>query len=332
MKICLIFLFFITLVHAHEDKIVIATKRLEFDDFPGAHNPSLIKADPGFLLIFRDIPDRRNRPHISNVCIVRLNDSFEPISKPQVLNTRQENSKTPSQAEDARLFSYRGRIFLIWNDNIEVINPTTGDRRDMVIAELVFSDDQFALSAPLKLVYDAKYHLRLWQKNWVPFEWNNTLLLTYAINPHEILYPNLMNGSCYFCYETWAPIDWDLGPLRGSSSPQLIDGEYLSFFHSGTITASPSSWDLPIWHYFMGAYTFSAEPPFEMTRISPHPIVGEGFYTESNYQKRVVFPGGFVVLGPYIYIAYGKDDQEIWIATLDKQALKSSLIPVEAIK
>jgi predicted GH43/DUF377 family glycosyl hydrolase len=43
----------------------------------------------------------------------------------------------------------------------------------------------------------------------------------------------------------------------------------------------------------------------------------------------VVFPGGFAVVGSLIYVAYGKDDREIWIATIDKDALKRSLKTIE---
>ena len=78
----------------------------------------------------------------------------------------------------------------------------------------------------------------------------------------------------------------------------------------------------------MGAYTFSADPPFAITSYTKKPIVGEGFYTDSNYYKRVIFPGGFVVSDSVIYLAYGKDDSEIWIATIDKAALKKALMPV----
>ena len=85
----------------------------------------------------------------------------------------------------------------------------------------------------------------------------------------------------------------------------------------------------PLRHYYMGAYTFSPEPPFNIKKITTFPIIADGFYTPSDYDKRVIFPGGFVSDGEHIYIAYGKDDCEIWIATLDKEELKKNLKPVE---
>ena len=89
--------------------------------------------------------------------------------------------------------------------------------------------------------------------------------------------------------------------------------------------------DMP--HYFMGAYTFSQHPPFEITKISPEPIVCHGFYDGLKYKPywkpvRVVFPCGYIMNEHYIYVSYGRQDHEIWVIKLDKHKLKNSLIPV----
>jgi predicted GH43/DUF377 family glycosyl hydrolase len=310
--------------------VVTATKRIPLEQFPRAHNPSIFKFEQGYLLIFRYIPDLGGEHWISYIGVALLNEQFDLISEPKLLTTRIPNSKTPSQAEDARIFSYRGRLFLIYNDNVDVTFPNYwSDRRDMFMAELLYKNGNFTLAPPLKLIYDAKYQSQLWQKNWVPFEHNKSLFFIYSTNPHEIILANLINGSCYHCYDTWTPLKWSWGSLRGSTPPQLMDGEHLAFFHSSQFTASESSWGMEMWHYFMGAYTFSAKPPFEMNKITPAPLMHENFYTPSTYNKRVVFPGGFVISGSNIYVAYGKDDCEVWIATIDKAALKESMIPVE---
>ena len=203
------------------------------------------------------------------------------------------------------------------------------DRRDMFIAELFCTDGFYTLSSARKLTFEEKANI-ICQKNWTPFEYNGRLLFTYSVNPHDIISPNLLSGLCYRFDQTKPAISWDWGPLRGSTPPLLDEGEYLAFFHSSLFTASPSSWGYNLWHYFIGAYTFSSTPPFHITGISASPIMADGFYTQSNYFKRVVFPGGCVISGPYIYVAYGKDDREIWIAKLDKAALKRTLIPVES--
>ncbi len=57
--------------------------------------------------------------------------------------------------------------------------------------------------------------------------------------------------------------------------------------------------------------------------------MADHFYTNAFNEKCVIFPGGSVVVDSKIYVAYGKNDCEMWIATLDKEELKKSLIPVQ---
>jgi hypothetical protein len=84
----------------------------------------------------------------------------------------------------------------------------------------------------------------------------------------------------------------------------------------------------------MGAYTFSESPPFPLIRISPEPIMGRGFSSGESYLPYwkpvcVVFPGGFIFDDTSIWLVYGRQDHELWVAKLDKQGLLNSLIPIE---
>ncbi|MGB7978587.1 MAG: hypothetical protein WCF19_05450 [Chlamydiales bacterium] len=311
-----------------EQHIVLSLKKIEFEKFPEAFNPSLFKLDRGYLLTFRYCPDRIHQNWFSYIGVVLLNEFLEPAGEPEILNTRPKNSKTPSQTEDARIFAFRNKLFLIYNDNINEIFFDQGKRRDMFIAELFLSGQKYQLSSPLKLFFEEKYNV-LQQKNWVPFEWGGQLYFSYSLNPHEVLSCNLKNGVCYSAYKSAPPIQWPYGTLRGSTPAELVDGEYLAFFHSAAKLKSPASYGWKLWHYFMGAYTFSPTPPFKITKMSPKPIMADEFYTASYREKRVVFPGGYVAAGPLIHVAYGKDDCEIWIATLDKEALLKSLQTVD---
>src|ERR1700733_13982206 len=193
---------------AAKSQIVLSTKRIVFDEFPDAFNPSLIEFDEGFLMSFRFCPDVPSQPWINYIAVVLLNKNLIPVSEPQVLSTRPKKSKTPSQSEDARIFKYRDRLFLIYNDNIDFSGTSTCDRRDMFMAELLYENGSFKLSPSLKLIHEEKYPSVLWQKNWMPFDWNGTLLFTYTLNPHEVIFPNFSTGSCYHCYETKADFDW----------------------------------------------------------------------------------------------------------------------------
>lgn len=222
-----------------EPPIVLHTKQIVFPRFPEAFNPSLTKWERGFLLSFRHCPDRSRQHWLSEIWVVLLDEELEPITEPQKLATRVRTSKTPSQAEDARFFTLHGRLFLLYNDNIDEIFFDNGKRRDMFMAEVFFAEERFQLSAPLKLYPEEKYNVSLQQKNWIPFEWQNDLYFIYSITPHEILSPNLKNGVCFSLYKTASSFPWPYGSLRGSSNAQLVDGEYLAFFHSSLNSALP---------------------------------------------------------------------------------------------
>ncbi|MBX9744839.1 MAG: hypothetical protein K2X08_06490 [Chlamydiales bacterium] len=85
----------------------------------------------------------------------------------------------------------------------------------------------------------------------------------------------------------------------------------------------------------MGAYTFKAEPPFTITRMSPQPILFRGIFdtpiaNTAQDWKRVIFPSGFVLEKQQdrelIHLACGENDCAIKIVTFDKKALLDSLI------
>ncbi|HSX38673.1 MAG TPA: hypothetical protein VLE95_07580, partial [Chlamydiales bacterium] len=314
-----------------DEDLVLSTRQILLPNYHGAFNPSIIKNEEGgYILIFRYCPQPYWDPWVNYIGACFLNDSFEPISQPELLSNSLNSPCVKSQAEDARVFSFQDRLYLIYNDNVEVSRPWYRDRRDMYLAELKIEKGRFLLSTPLKLRHDQKYAFAFWQKNWTPFVYENCLFLSYSIQPHEILFPDLDDGSCFPCYETKTAADWSLGIIRGSSPAQLVDGEYLAFFHSGHQLTTSISPEHPMWHYFMGAYTFSKKPPFHITKISKKPIVGDGFYSSCGQEKKVILPGGFVVAGSRIIVAFGKDDEEIWIAELDKQKLIDSLIAIDA--
>jgi predicted GH43/DUF377 family glycosyl hydrolase len=305
--------------------IVSSTFRIELDEYPGAFNPSLVAIEEGYILTFRYLPEPHTRPWISYIGAVVLNHDFKPINSGELLDIRFDNCHIPSQAEDARVFTYQGRYYLTYNDNPDVANTSIKDRRDIYIAQLSYQNDHFIVGRPIKLIHPHMYEKRSWEKNWMPFIWNDSLFLGYSVTPHEILEANLETGECSPIFSTHFPINWKWGELRGGTPPLLVDGEYLAFFHTAKQMVSGATNNQKMWHYFMGAYTFSAKPPFNITKVSTLPINDKSFYVDSQHPKRVIYPGGFVISGKNIYVAYGKDDVEIWIAVINKNKLINSL-------
>ncbi len=318
--------------------LVSSVFKIVLTEYPDAWNPSIIEVKEGFILTFRYLPLPNTRPCISYMGAVLLDHSFNQITPAELLDVRKDNIFIPSQAEDARIFIHQNELYLIYNDNPNVLNTRAIDRRDIYVAKLEYSFEgnphadgtisHFDISKPIKLIHPDRYETRIWEKNWVPFVANNNLYLGYSLNPHEILLADLETGICSHQYTSQFIDNWKFGTLRGGTPAELVDGEYLAFFHSGkTLVSGASLTDEVLWHYVMGAYTFSATPPFNITKISPVPINEKSFYIKSSNPKRVVYPGGYIISGNDIYVPFGKDDCEIWIAVINKEKLIKTLRP-----
>lgn len=310
---------------------VLKTKKIEIPGYPIAFNPSIIRWKGELLMTFRVIPDRKNN-FISYIGIVPLDDQFSPKGQPQLLEMR-KNSTAPCRAEDGRLIVVGNSLYLVYSDNEDQKISKGGFR--VYLAKIVYDGLRFSLENIEKLSKFEGESPEVREKNWVPFAYKNTLLLAYSISPHKIFCPIFGKGECLTIECTNPPLQWNLGELRGGTPAiKINEKEYLSIFHSSAIMPSLHSHGQSILHYFMGAYTFSTKPPFGLKRISPEPLVGKDFYNGPNHYRHywkpgmVVFPGGLLIEDKFIWIAYGRQDHEIWVAKLDKALLLESLIDI----
>jgi len=338
-----------SLVYAQKDweeiaqDFVLETKKIEIPNYPHAFNPSIIKWKGRWLLSFRAISDTAQ---ISTICsasesdlgLVYLDDNLEPIGQPQTIVLDHVAKQRPYLlAEDARLISNENNLYLIFSANKDAIITDAGFR--MYVAQLGENDEGFfVIQNECLSVFDGnKSCLR--EKNWVPFIYNSELLLAYYLFPHKIFRP-LLEGSecCELVAKSYPSVTWEWGELRGGTPALPINQDcYLGFFHSQIFTKTVHSNNTVTPHYFMGAYLFSLKPPFEIKYISPEPIVGKNFYHGLLYEHywhpvNVVFPSGLVIHEDEIWVLYGRQDHEIWIAILDKQGLLDSLIPVSTLR
>lgn len=311
---------------------VLNTQKISIPGFPNAFNPSIIRWKGSLLLCFRDIPDLKYK-YNSEIGLVWLDEKFKPKSKPQLLDIKGKYSIIPARAEDARLILVKDSLYIVYSDNKDEKITRGGFR--VYIGEIKLDGDNFSLhNVECLSRYEGESILKR-EKNWVPFDYHGNLLLAYSISPHLILRPLLQqSGKCETFSFIQQAIPWQWGDLRGGTPGLIVkDSEYLAFFHSSIDMKTVHSNEQVMSHYFMGAYTFSSSPPFEITQVSPEPIIGKGFYHGKMYQPfwkqvRVVFPGGFIFDENYIWVAYGRQDHEIWIVKLNKHELFKSLIPL----
>lgn len=322
-----------TLINLEEkaQDFVLETKKIEIPGYPHAFNAGIIEWQGSLLMSFRIIPNPLSSFE-SNIGLVWLDEDFRPIGKPQILNLR-EHSLVPSRAEDARLVTIGKRLYMVYSDNMEPKISKGGFR--VYIAELEYERTHFLVKNFECLSYFEGESQQIREKNWVPFEYQKNLLLAYSLTPHQIFRPLLKGtGVCETLFTTQPLIHWEWGDLRGGTPALMVDAShYLSFFHSSIYLSTLHSNGKNITHYFIGAYLFSSDPPFTITDVSPEPIIGKSFYQGEIYKPywkpvRAIFPCGFIMDDHYIWIAYGRQDHEVWIVKLDKQGLLNSLIPV----
>lgn len=328
-------------LESFRQEFVVVTKQILLPEFPHAFNPSIIEWNNKILMSFRVIPDPK-QSFTSYIGLVWLDKELNPISKPVILDLRSPECKAPSRAEDARLVAADGRLYLVYSDNEDLIISRKGFR--MYVAQLATEHDEIHIKTIKKIKIEGIEKLSDFdgceqdqrEKNWVPFEHNKQLLLAYSLDPHIILKP-LLNGTefCQTICSTNSNITWDWGQLRGGTPALRYNDHYLAFFHSSKLMTSVHN-PKQARHYFIGAYIFQATLPFTITHMSPFPIIGNNFYHGATYKPYwgtivAVFPCGFIDHDDYLWLSYGRQDHELWVAKIDKKKLYESLVPVSAV-
>lgn len=302
---------------------IIDTKQIKIPGYPNAYNPSLIPYKDGYLLSFRFISRRPDvvktdfRTDLSFIGIARLDKKFKVSEKTiQLLHIVSHSQKISLTAEDARLFHIGNRIFIFFND-LPLFQAHDGFA--MYFAELIEERGTFVLKEPAKLL-KTPFATSI-EKNWSPFVSGNQLYVIYSTQPQIVLEVDLNTGDCQEVVWGNPNLDWNLGIVRGGTPAYPVNDQMLTFFHS-SFPAKVSKGRA----YVMGAYTFDKEPPFSIRTISLTPLGDLSYYTQDNSTK-VVFPGGLVVQDPYLLVAWGKNDKQIFITTFDKEKLLTSMGP-----
>lgn len=173
-------------------------------------------------------------------------------------------------------------------------------------------------------------------KNWSPFIHNDTVLYIMSINPLHVastvttpgpdpLYPTMEAATVSL--QPDIHLGWGYGHLRGGTNAVRLKDRYLSFFHSSHLFEGA-----PCKTYFMGAYTFSLDPPFRLLSYSPFPIIDTSLYQgawalfKNRRNDYVIFPMGLIVRDNTVYVSFGRNDHEGWLATLRLDKVLDSLV------
>lgn len=251
----------------------------------------------------RDIENTLSRD--SYIGLVRLTDDLEPISSTDSILSQGSTSR-----QDARAILFQDDLLLVYNDY-----PKFWKWRQVFYSNIAF---------------DAPMHLQLnahkTEKNWVPFEYKNTLMFSYSLKPHRVLQvEDPKTGVLKEFSNCPKSLPWkEWGSPRGGTPAVLLnENEYIGFFHS-YFDHNGMLW------YVMGAYVFEAKPPFCLTKISQYPVMFEGAYDTplseaAPKDRRVLFPMGLIVEQNKIIISAGENDTSSKIIVLDRQKFLESL-------
>lgn len=307
---------------------IIETKQIIIPEYPTAFNPSITRWNGKLLLIYRI--REPNEKVIDKFGLSWLDENFDPVGSPYILERRNQNLEGTSWAQDPRLVVIHNKLFIIYNNTLRIDGV---DTRRMIVAELHYDGKNFFTDTYARVLNFEGNTAKLLQKNWSPFEYNNRLFLSYSVDPHRVEVPIDNCEASQTVSKCEMKINYSWGEIRGGT-PALFDGDrYLAFFHSSKDISTVQSGGKKILHYFMGAYTFSDNPPFKVLTVSPEPIVHPSFYDGPMHKTwkplRCVFPCGILIDGAYVWVTYGKQDHESWVVKFDKQKLLESLVETE---
>ena len=176
--------------------------------------------------------------------------------------------------------------------------------------------------------------VNLHQKNWSPFLFRNEVLLIQSIQPFLVVKTAVQDGEMVAFHESTTEMSdyyWPYGDVRGGTNAVFLPdkGVYLAFLHSaGHIPG------LFMKTYVMGAYTFSAEPPFRVLSMSPYPIMPYRFYDgpwhpiKNRQIDYCVFPMSLMIEKEDVMLSFGYQDQRGYLVRIKLQKLLDTLVPV----
>ncbi len=163
------------------------------------------------------------------------------------------------------------------------------------------------------------------EKNWIWFMHNGEWYCIYSINPMIVFKVGRDGGMVQEWKNKEVKVPWTHGlPIRGGTVPYRVGDEYYAFFHTSTV------WQAPRRRYYMGAYTFSAEPPFELKRITSRPLL-----TGSEHDFRalggplVIFPNGSLLVDDNWLVVFGVNDENCGWIKIPFSALEERMEPVQ---
>ena len=188
-------------------------------------------------------------------------------------------------SEDARLFKFRNKFCCMFTRNARY-------RSNLVFACI-------DTSVPYYEVVLQYANARRIEKNWVVNAENETLYVSYELNPHVVLSVNVQTGICTEMYRTVNPT-LPRGVYRGGSQFVRCDSGLLAVLHRTRVTPG---WPGRVYDHAF--YLADPNPPFGLLHVS------EWFRFPAEYldaRDAIQFCCGCALQGDELLISYGVAD------------------------
>lgn len=298
----------------------------------GCFNASIIRKDYSSYLLAVRHPSK-SLAYRSAIYLLTVNRNFVPQGNPIYINTGVQN------AEDPRLFWYEGHPWL--THTIAITQSEKQPRAFTALAPIGFDGTKYRRTT-------LRYRGKPIEKNWVPFEYVDddgisNLFFVYYTNPWEIIRytpSGRMEQYVKIPVSNRLKNIWEnrWGEIRGGTPAFLVDGDYLTFFHSlfvVTLAEKKRS------YYVFGALRFESKPPFRQKSISRFPLLFKECYTAKVtpfpwfykfIDVHAIFPCGFVVSrtssGSVFHLLCGENDSAVRLITINKQKLFRHMVAI----
>jgi hypothetical protein len=229
--------------------------------------------------------------------------STKPINVPTELK---DNSQ-----EDGRIWTHQNALWISWTVSQW---PAQEHRSIVAYGKLIEGKDSWTISGHHIPDY-GRNTFEATEKNWVFLSRDNKLFALY-LTYEEQVWIELEGARVEEVHKSKALL-WPYAALHGGAICDGADGKLLHFFNSHTTHK-----DRALDRYLVGVAELSAQPPFEMVRISKHPVLAgtEGVNLNGNkhFKSSVVFVTGAMKTGEQEWtISCGINDSQCALVKLN---------------
>lgn len=282
------------------------------------YNAGIVPFEDKYLVAVRTETFLGGLPNgsFSRITLAYLNRNFSAYESVKDINILRNGKEIDVQ--DPRLFIFQNEIYICFNMQIREVAQGA---RQMYFAKLDLSKG-IPDELDLKRIDYGRYRT---EKNWTPFEYEGELYFISDHSNQRVFKVDVETGVAVE-QSTHGRVSWPYGQVRGGSPAiPLNDEEFFTFFHSSKVYTLASGDRRKI--YFAGALTFSRKPPFEILRMTKHPLMDETYYDDQN-QNSIIFPTGVLLEGDNLSLLAGKNDTHLILSQMSMEKLNRKMEPI----